>query len=84
MALTQEEQQMYKNWCDKFTKNINSNDTNVKKKCLMELDIIIRKDDFVCCENNIYGQNYYQNSYCSNNVQIIGNNTNNGSVCNLF
>lgn len=91
MALTQEEIQMCKNWCNGFMTAINSNEPNAKKKYSTELNNIIKKEEYICCKNSKYiynnnnncGLNYHHNSYSSNNVHITGN-TNGGSVCSLF
>ena len=86
MALTNEELQMYNNFCHKVYKEINSNKPSMKKSNLKIIENIVRKEDNICNNNhNInYGSNYCKNSYSSNNVQIIGNNNNSGSVCSLF
>lgn len=88
MALTQEEFQLYKKWCNRLKDEINSNKPYEKKTHLKELDNIINKEDLNCSNtnNNNFGPNYHHNYYSSNNVYIMGynNSGNGGKVCSLF
>lgn len=80
MALTQEEINKYNKFVNGLWKDINS--TYSQKKFLIKLDNSMRKVNSCCCNNN-YGQNYHTNTYSSNNVHIIENNSS-GSICSLF
>jgi hypothetical protein len=85
MALTQEEVKELKQWSNGLWKDINKdNVVYSQKKYLNELNKSVKKCDSKINNNNNTQNNYYQNYYGSNNVQIMGNNNNVGSVGSLF